>query len=249
MFRYALMGILCLGLAFSASAQADPDSLQPFKPDDATPSVIQLESLNGALPAAAASAVPPRKILNVSIGLIKTFEGWDPNVYDDPAGYCTIGFGHLIAKTKCETLADYGLGKFEPELTLDLGNELLIRDTIPARRLIQNLVTVNLTHRQFGALTAFAYNVGGKNFGKSTLLKLLNNQDYEGAAKEFPRWVRANGVVLKGLVRRRYCEQNLFRGYGHLESNGLLDVSQCSVAAGLAPTNVETVDIDLGEDR
>ncbi|MBB3745216.1 lysozyme [Rhizobium sp. BK591] len=239
-------GITVSIILLSTVSALSQEALEPFRADEQTQSQVQLESIDGQLPAVAQSG-PPRRILNVAIGLVKTFEGWDPNVYDDPVGYCTIGFGHLIAKARCGTLTDYGLGDFSPELTVARGTELLIRDTIPARRIVQNLVEVNLTNRQFGALMAFVYNVGAKNFSKSTMLKHLNKGDYEAAAREFPRWVRAKGVVLNGLVRRRYCEQNLFRGYGQLRGNGLLDVSKCNAASGVAPTNLQEVDVATGE--
>jgi Phage-related lysozyme (muraminidase) len=57
-------------------------------------------------------------------------------------------------------------------------------------------------------------NVGTGAFQSSTLLKKLNQGDYQGAANEFSRWV--NGVVngvkqsLPGLVSRRADEKRLF---------------------------------------
>ncbi len=46
----------------------------------------------------------------------------------------------------------------------------------------------------------------------STLLKKLNAEDYEGAAKEFPKWKYAKGQVYEGLVNRREAEKFLFEG-------------------------------------
>jgi lysozyme len=57
---------------------------------------------------------------------------------------------------------------------------------------------------------SFVYNVGAGNFAKSTLLKKLNNADYQGAANEFLRWNKAGGKVLNGLTRRRDAERSLF---------------------------------------
>ena len=45
------------------------------------------------------------------------------------------------------------------------------------------------------------------------LTKLLAN-DYDGAADEFPAWIKAGGRVLNGLVRRRLAEKELFEGVG-----------------------------------
>jgi len=47
-------------------------------------------------------------------------------------------------------------------------------------------------------------------FANSTLLKLLNAQNYEGAAKQFIRWVFVGDTVLEGLIRRRKAETELF---------------------------------------
>ncbi|WP_434779330.1 terminase small subunit [Neisseria sp. Ec49-e6-T10] len=43
-----------------------------------------------------------------------------------------------------------------------------------------------------------------------TLLRLLNQGDYKGAANQFPRWNKAKGKVLAGLTRRRAAEKQLF---------------------------------------
>jgi lysozyme len=38
----------------------------------------------------------------------------------------------------------------------------------------------------------------------------LNRGWYEDAANEFPKWRRAGGRILKGLVKRRAKERELF---------------------------------------
>ena len=44
----------------------------------------------------------------------------------------------------------------------------------------------------------------------STLRSKLNRGDRDGAADEFPKWRRAGGRILAGLVRRREMERQLF---------------------------------------
>ena len=63
---------------------------------------------------------------------------------------------------------------------------------------------------QFDALCSLVYNIGIVNFRTSTLLRKLNKKKYKRAAKEFPKWRRANGKVLRGLVKRRKAEKELF---------------------------------------
>jgi lysozyme len=55
-----------------------------------------------------------------------------------------------------------------------------------------------------------AFNLGNGSLQASTLRKRINREDYEGAANEFPRWVFAGGRKLRGLVKRRYAERELF---------------------------------------
>ena len=54
------------------------------------------------------------------------------------------------------------------------------------------------------------YNLGSGNLQSSTLRTKLNRGDYDGAANEFPKWRRAGGKILKGLVLRREMERSLF---------------------------------------
>jgi len=43
-------------------------------------------------------------------------------------------------------------------------------------------------------------------------LRKLNAGDYEGAAREFRKWNKNDGKVMRGLSRRRAAEEYLFRG-------------------------------------
>src|SRR5437773_847856 len=42
-----------------------------------------------------------RTLPSQGIRLTKTAEGWEPRLYDDAPGYCTIGYGHLIKRQRC----------------------------------------------------------------------------------------------------------------------------------------------------
>jgi lysozyme len=66
------------------------------------------------------------------------------------------------------------------------------------------------TENQFAALVCFAFNVGLTSLANSTLLKKVMRGDTQGAADEFPRWAKAAGKVLQGLVDRRAAERALF---------------------------------------
>ena len=44
------------------------------------------------------------------------------------------------------------------------------------------------------------------------MLRKLNAGDYDGAAREFRKWNKNDGKVVRGLTRRRVAEECLFRG-------------------------------------
>ena len=75
---------------------------------------------------------------------------------------------------------------------------------------VRRLVNVKLNHNQFSSLVSFSFNLGLGNLQNSTLRMKLNREDYDGAADEFPKWRKAGGRILKGLVRRRAAERSLF---------------------------------------
>lgn len=59
------------------------------------------------------------------------------------------------------------------------------------------------------ALTSWAYNVGVGAACGSTLARLANSGDWRGACDQLPRWNKAGGRVVRGLVNRRAAEQAL----------------------------------------
>jgi lysozyme len=59
-------------------------------------------------------------------------------------------------------------------------------------------------------LCCLVYNVGSGRFRSSTIRMKLNRKDFNGASKEFSKWRRAGGRILRGLVRRRAEEEKLF---------------------------------------
>lgn len=146
----------------------------------------------------------PRKISGQAVELIKHFEGCSLKAYLDPVGIWTIGYGHTGSYARPGAV-----------ITQALADELLYRDIDKASLEVEAWVyDVPLTDNQFGALTSFMFNIGRKKLTPSTIQKLLIARDYDGAAKQFTRWVygRQNGkyVVLPGLERRRKAEQSLF---------------------------------------
>lgn len=133
--------------------------------------------------------------------LLTTFEGCELTAYDDGGGVWTIGYGHTgndvfpgltISQTQAEELLRIDLEKFES--------------------FVEDAVEVQLNDNQFSALVCVCFNVGPGGFGDSTLLRLLNERNYQGAANQFPVWNKVNGEPWLGLTRRRLAERSLFLG-------------------------------------
>ena len=61
----------------------------------------------------------------------------------------------------------------------------------------------------FDSAVSITFNVGCGAVRKSTLFKYLKSGKYELACNEYPRWNKAGGKVLPGLVSRREKEKAL----------------------------------------
>lgn len=119
--------------------------------------------------------------------------------YQDCDGVLTIGWGH--------TGPDVHVGM---KITQEEAVAMLEHDVAWACATVHRLVRVNLNQNQFDALVDFIFNEGAPRFASSTLLRLLNQADYAGAARQFGVWVFGGGRRLDGLVTRRGREAALF---------------------------------------
>ena len=143
---------------------------------------------------------------DAALNLLTEFEGFSSAPYQDPGGTWTIGYGSI-------RLGGTGPGRVtasthpidEPTARAWASAELAVCMTE-----ISRVVQVPLSDNEKAALEDFVYNLGIGNFTSSTLLRLLNAGDYDGAAAQIGRWVYTHGTVLAGLVRRRAAETQLF---------------------------------------
>lgn len=67
------------------------------------------------------------------------------------------------------------------------------RDVTAFEGAIKRCVEVPLHQHEYDALVSFSYNVGSGAFCSSTLVKKLNQQDYDGACNELLRWRYVGG--------------------------------------------------------
>lgn len=128
------------------------------------------------------------------------WEGCRLQVYEDAAGYPTIGVGHLICDGE-----DYSAG-----ITHDEAMDLLREDVQDAQRAVGDHVKRDLRDHERDALISFAFNVGGGAFRRSTLLRRVNAGVFEDVPYQLSRWNKAGGRVLNGLSRRRAAEAEVF---------------------------------------
>lgn len=171
----------------------------------------------------------PAQLLNISeagVDLITSFEGFVPYPYWDLAlrngkyeewtggresdpvkGTVTIGYGHTNLSDRPPRIVP-GMRMTKPEAERVLRE--VLRDLY--EREVKRLVKVPLYQHEFDALVSFVYNVGGGNLGKSTLLRRLNKGEYDAVPAEFMKWTKSKGRELRGLVRRRRAEAEMWRG-------------------------------------
>ena len=135
--------------------------------------------------------------------LTKEREGLRLEAYTCPAGKLTIGYGH--------TGDDVHYGQ---KISSQVADMMLATDLTAAARTVQRSVQVALNDKQFSALVDFVFNLGGGALLSSTLLKILNASDYQGAANEFLKWDKAHVdgklIALPGLTVRRQREREEF---------------------------------------
>jgi len=139
------------------------------------------------------------------IDMIKSFEGFRGTPYKCPAGIPTIGYGATFYPNgKKVTMTDAAI-------TEEQATELLAHMLVSFEKYVDSYCVDTITQNQFDALVSFAYNLGPANLKASTLLKKVNaNSSDESIRLEFMKWVKAGGKTLKGLVRRREAEADLY---------------------------------------
>lgn len=142
-----------------------------------------------------------------AVELAKRFEGFhrvaraDPlraEPYICPAGYWTIGYGHL-----CDPK--------HPPITKGEGEVYLASDLQRALTATLRYCPVLATEpeERLAAIVDFTFNLGAGRLQTSTLRRRVNQKDWSAAALELRRWVYGGGRVLPGLVARREAECRL----------------------------------------
>lgn len=149
------------------------------------------------------------EVPQAAIDLAKRFEGFcrvpksDPDrayPYVCPAGFWTIGYGHL-----CDAK--------HPPITMEEGEAYLAADMADALNATLRYCPVLAAESEsrLAAIMDFTFNLGAGRLQTSTLRRRINQRDWPTAAQELRRWVYSGGNVLLGLVARREAEINLLK--------------------------------------
>ena len=134
------------------------------------------------------------KISSIGIELIKRYEGCYLEAYKCPAGIWTIGYGH----TK-NVRAGMKITKVEAE-------QMLKEDLCTYEAKVEKYnKKYAWNQNEFDALVSFAFNIGSIN-----QLTAFGTRTKDVIKDKMLLYTKANGKVLKGLVRRRKEECALF---------------------------------------
>jgi lysozyme len=118
--------------------------------------------------------------------------------YVCPAGFWTIGYGHLC-DPKHPPITE---AEAEVYLALDLQSAL-------AATLRFCPVLATEPEERLAAIVDFTFNLGPGRLQTSTLRRRINQRDWGASAAELSRWIYGGGKVLPGLVARRKAEAAL----------------------------------------
>jgi lysozyme len=144
------------------------------------------------------------EVPQAAVMLAKRFEGFhrvpknDPGrayPYVCPAGYHTIGFGHLCQPD-------------HPPVTEAEAEAYLVVDLRRALTATLRYCPVLSTEPEWrlAAIVDFTFNLGAGRLQTSTLRRRVNQRNWLGAGQELRRWVYGGGKALPGLVMRREAE-------------------------------------------
>ena len=174
------------------------------------------------------------EVPQVAIELAKRFEGfhWVPKSDPDraypyfcPAGFWTIGYGHVLYQEQIRLpmmrTEDKPVPMIRKEMPLKQEdnrvwskeeiNKLFEDDVALFERGVLRLVPGCAGHQgRFDALVSFSFNAGLGNLQRSTIRMKANRGEWEDAAEAFMQWTKGGGKELPGLVKRRKDERSLF---------------------------------------
>ena len=197
----------------SGYSHARNQSRTRISPKPKTLFIPGLLGLKGCATAPQRGNIANYKTSAKGIDFIKDWELFRSNVYNDAEGYCTIGYGHLIARDKCEniTLTE----EFKNGITEERASELFSQRLVDFENAVKRDISVPLSQNEFDALVSLLFNAGanflntgGAGGGETKIKKHINAGKYHEGADEMADVTNGG---LAGLVKRRKAEINMFK--------------------------------------
>lgn len=131
----------------------------------------------------------------IALAGIANYEGYsDKAIIPVPGDVPTIGFGTTEGVKMGDTIT--------PQQAIARA----LTDIQKYEGALKRCVKVPLSQGEYDAYIDLSYNIGAGAFCNSTLVKKLNNGDYDGACDEILKWDKFKGKPLAGLTRRRQSE-------------------------------------------
>lgn len=125
-------------------------------------------------------------------------EGLRLHAYQDSVGVWTLGYGHTSAAGTPHVYANSKITTAEADL-------ILSQDLHQFEVAVTQAIKKPINQNQFDACCSLAFNIGAGRFMHSTVVKRINEGDFEGAANAFLMWVHP-----PELEGRRHDEVALF---------------------------------------
>lgn len=141
--------------------------------------------------------------LEVTLDLIKEFEGFDERAYVCPSGQRTIGYGFTDITWNRMSAKD--------------ADSILRCKFLRLKEEISLSIPYGIKDHQLNALTSFVYNVGITAYNNSEIHRKLRKNEINSISREIRLWVYARKssgklVKLRGLSLRREAELAIWEG-------------------------------------
>lgn len=153
----------------------------------------------------------PRHISKKGLAMIARFEGtrseFGPFLYNDPSGYATLGYGHLLHKSG---VTKDDIRRYRNFTEAD-ALELLRADVAKAEQAVRAVWPRVTKQPRFDALVSIVFNCGAGVLDRGhTLGDELRKKRRGDAANAFLLYDHSGGVEVPGLKARRVAERRLW---------------------------------------